>query len=906
MRGRPFTALGAGLVLALAAGAARGDELAWKLEGATLRYDLTVEKPAPEPSPAPAFCPLVLLAQPDFRDGRTPLRAVEDVGDLVWHYAMALPDSVDEKGGEATFEAQHTLPGNPGPVLRVRGVHASRLRGRKATIRTTITFSPEPATFWAKAGQLVVERTFAARDGRLEGATFTLDLDVQAGDPLVTTHGTWKGVIAAKDELRVDDRSFHQQVQQAIDKGAAWLKRASNDRLGAFKGAPTQGHQSLGEIALPAFALLRSGVPVSEVEHLFEWMHRQPFKATYSVSLYLMALEARSVQRVSLAAQSRTRSVARYNRQPPPAADVELMKQALKWLVASRKLKEGWWSYGGRHVEAGTQERREGPLPVGPLGHDLVAAATGGDRSNSQFAILALHSAMAAGLEVEGAVWEELLAELTGAQQETGPPVDLTPSVYGGNSPLAYDPRDAASGTTSERPQGGLPPTERASALARGWGYHMKSRTGANDAYGSMTAAGLSSVAVVREGLLETRHLTGERDRAALLSMRDGIAWFALNYDPARNTGRNTAWYYYYLYSVEKAMDLCGLERVGPHEWWREGAAELLVRQQPNGSWGDANDTALALLFLNRATLPAKLDIEAARRVATGEGPDPTAWDKVNVQGTGVVSLRQVLGALLNAGPREALQHLPLAQSAWAAFDEDQRPRLLPELVQLLDASHRAVKKWAKDTCVEVAGSDDPTAIAAFSRRWEELRRAWETEDRTKIALAQAILVEVDAPVPLKRAALVAVARLGACETLGEVIALLDHRDAGLRAFAGQTLLAIAGPRREYDAAAAPAERKKQVDAWRAWWTQDGPALVTAERIRRAVADLGVEAKAAAAATDLRAIGKPAVRALIDGLRHESSKARAHALLQELTRQKLPADVGVWLEWWEKENPQGS
>lgn len=906
VRRRPRAAAGFVLVsvlaqtLALTAEAVAGDELAWKLEGATCRYDLEVERPTPEPSPAPVFCPLVLLGSDDLTDGRRPRRALEDVGDLVWHYTLALPaGEVDAKGLELTFEETHALPGSA--TLAVRGAHQARTRGRRAVVRTTLSFTSRPETFWARSGQLLVERSFSVRDGRLEAAQFTLEVDVAAGDPPVTTRGVWRGRVAAKDELRVDDRGFHQQVQQAIDKGVVWLRRASNDRVNAFKASTALGHQALGEVALPAFALLRSGVAVGDLEHHFDWMHRQPFRATYSVSLYLMAIEGRTIQRAALPPQARTRSVARFDRQQPTPADVEQMKRALEWLLAARKAKEGWWSYGGKPLAATAAGRRDGPLPEGPLGHDLTAPAERGDRSNSQFAILALHSAMAAGIEVAPEVWEELLAELTGSQQKDGPDVDLADSIFGADAALAFDPRDVPlEGTRTERPQGGLPPGERAAARARGWGYANARRAGATEAYGSMTAAGLSSVAVVREGLAETRRLTGEHDRAALLAMRDGLGWFALQFDPGRNVGRNVSWYYYYLYSVEKAMDLCGVDRVGPHEWWREGAAELLARQQANGSWeGDVNETSLALLFLNRATLPATLKVEAARRVATGQGPDPSAWDKVNVPGTGVVGLRQVLQSLATAGPREVGERLALAQSALDLFDELERPRLLPELSALLDATPRSVKKWARDTCLAVAGAESPEALQAFTRRWEPLRRAWETQDTSHIPQATALLLDVDAPPPLKRGALTALARLRAPEAIGEVIALLEHRDAGLRAAAGRTLVALAGPRQVFEPDAPPSARKEQVDAWRAWWQQEGPALVTTERVRRAVHDLGVEARAAQATQDLRAVGRAAVRSLIDALRVEASKARAHALLKELTGQKLPADVGPWLDWWD-------
>jgi hypothetical protein len=620
-----------------------------------------------------------------------------------------------------------------------------------------------------------------------------------------------------------------------------------------------------------------------------------------------MALEARSIVRTNIPPQGRSRSIARYDRKPPAGNDLERMRQALLWLLDARKAKEGWWSYGGKPEERVPPPREGSTAPprlpaAGPMGHDGTTPAGGGDRSCSQFAILALHSATASGLPVPPEVWEEILDELLMSQQEGGPSVDLADTIFSGNSPLGFDKRDLAPGGTAERPIGGLPTEERGAGKARGWAYPTRARCGEGPAaYGSMSAAGLSSIAVVREGLAHTRRLTGERDKNALVSMRDGLAWFAQHFDPARNIGRGASWYYYYLYSLEKAMDLCGVERVGSHEWWREGAAELLVRQRPDGSWeGDVNETSLALLFLNRATLPAKLDIGEAGRVATGGGPDPTAWDKVTIPGVGVVSLRQVLQALVSSGAAETKDRLELAQEGLQVFDEVERPRLLPELVQLLTHPQRNVATWAKQTCKAVAGSDVPADIDTFSRRWDELRLAWETHDSSKLPAAQAILVDPSATGPLKRAALTCVARLRATEMLGEVIALLDHREGALRTYAYQTLVTMAGPRREYDPAAQGPARKKQVDAWRAWWQQDGPALVREERIRRAVSDLGVEAKAAKATLDLRAIGKPAVRALIDGLRPEASRARAHALLIELTGEKHPADAGAWIEWWEK------
>jgi hypothetical protein len=48
-------------------------------------------------------------------------------------------------------------------------------------------------------------------------------------------------------------------------------------------------------------------------------------------------------------------------------------------------------------------------------------------------------------------------------------------------------------------------------------------------------------------------------------------------------------------------------------------------------------------------------------------------------------------------------------------------------------------------------------------------------------------------------------------------------------------------------------------------------------------------------------MGKRTARQLIDGLQDEKTKPHAHALLRELTGEKLPAEVAPWLAWWEKQ-----
>lgn len=889
---------------------ARAEELAWKLGGPppqTARYDLTIDtRPAPEPL-ALAPLPLLLLRQDDLGDARVPRRALEDITDVVWRYTLGLPaGDIPAKGADVGIDEAIKVGAQ---TYQARGAHAVKLKGKKAaTIRTTVTLTHEkPPESGVRGGTLVVEKSFDLKAGRLEQATWSFEVEVGvAGKPPTTAKGTWTGKVLPGPEVVADEsKALHARVNDAIQRGSTWLLKASNDRLISFKPQQSYGRNNLGSQALLTFALLRSGVPLKEVEHHFEWLHRQPWSEVYSVSLYIMALEARSILRLPVPPQGQMRSVVRYQRGPLPPRDKELIAGATRWLLAARKQGEGWWSYFGPTVEAGAPERVAGPKTPGSVGHDGKTPADSGDRSNAQFAILALHTALATGVEVPAAVWEEVLAELVKAQQERGPKVDLAgPGLeLAPVSPLAFDPRDEpTTGETVERPKTSLPTAERLAGKARGWGYAMVRAAGDTEAYGSMSGAGLSSMAVAREGLDAASALTPARDRDSIVALRDGLCWFARNFDMARNVNRNADWWFYYLYSVEKAMDLAGVERVGGHEWWREGALELLARQQSNGSWGaEPNDTAFALLFLNRATLPARLEIGDVGRAASGQ-VDPSAWDRVILPDQkGQVSLRQVLVALGQAAtPTEVKERLELAQDGWSVAEAEVRPRLVPELRTLAASAHKKVERWAREALLAVAGTEDGKALDLFTARFERLRRAREMHDAAGVADAQATLTDVAATPQLKRAALLTIDRLRAVDALGEVIAILDHRDPGLREAAWLLLPAMAGgAHHPFDPKLEGAARKAQVDAWRGWWTANGPRLVTAERARRWCADLAVDGKADAAAKELEALGRPAIRPLIDALRVDASKKRAHALLKKLGQQTFPAEPAPWLAWWE-------
>lgn len=192
------------------------------------------------------------------------------------------------------------------------------------------------------------------------------------------------------------------------------------------------------------------------------------------------------------------------------------------------------------------------------------AHETRGDNSNSQYALLGLNAASEAGIPIKPEVW------------------DLARTYW----------------ETQQRNDGG-------------WTYHPEER---RSSYGSMTTAGISSLVISglrryqgHEVLVDdTVRRCGEG--AFNPNLQRGIDWLANNFSVSRNFN-NDGWNYYYLYGLERAGRLAGVRYFGSHDWYREGALELVRNQRPaTGDWlgiGLYEDrpvvpTCFALLFLSK------------------------------------------------------------------------------------------------------------------------------------------------------------------------------------------------------------------------------------------------------------------------------------------------------------------
>lgn len=243
-----------------------------------------------------------------------------------------------------------------------------------------------------------------------------------------------------------------------------------------------------------------------------------------------------------------------------------IQAMALQWIDAGRhqeriadcaqflvdnQCQNGQWSYGAP-VSLPTRTSSDGkPIEIRQRSMNGGAA---GDNSNTQYAILGLAAAARANVRIPREVWQRALNWQQRAQHRDG-----------------------------------------------GWGYgggdgetNARSTIYAGPSYGSMTCAGIASLALIRKQL---------GDESGKGPMEGGLRWLSDHFSVKTNPGMEGGHLYYYLYSLERAGVLAGVKTLGAHDWYAEGAAFLIREQQGDGSWSaPAYDTCFAILFLKRAT----------------------------------------------------------------------------------------------------------------------------------------------------------------------------------------------------------------------------------------------------------------------------------------------------------------
>ena len=376
--------------------------------------------------------------------------------------------------------------------------------------------------------------------------------------------------------------SFRLAVEEAIQNGVTKIKGAQKKDTGTW-GNPAAA-EAMGYTALPLLTLLKAGVPVDD-EHVLralEALSKMEFKRTYSTACYLMAIQA--VYQPKLDMWDTDVGAMRAKRVKPKdvyakltAEHRETIEKGVAYLTAAQN-SIGLWTYYDEMVKK-------------PLKYDL---------SNTQYGLLGLRAAADCGVKVKPRVWRLALKGLALVQDATGEKVTLINDVE--KDGYVFRTKDVAK--------------------VRPFRYTHGKRNGpqgektvpTQPATGSMTTAGICSVAICMEGLWRSRKFSGTERRKANDAIRDGLAWLQQNFTVRKNPGhKNLRHHFYYLYGLERMGMLTDRRWIGSHDWYKEGADLLLEKQlEPWGGWaGGTVNNAFAILFLKRAT---------ARSTATTNG----------------------------------------------------------------------------------------------------------------------------------------------------------------------------------------------------------------------------------------------------------------------------------------------
>jgi hypothetical protein len=306
-----------------------------------------------------------------------------------------------------------------------------------------------------------------------------------------------------------------EMVQGSINRAVGYLLSNQQDDGGWSEHRDYPG----GVTSLVTLALINAGLPPDhpKVARALQYLRQKSSEKTYSVSLQTMAFCAADPRKFA----------------------VELQRN-VEWLI-NAQLPGGGWSYGS--------DRNSGE----------------GDPSNSQFALLALHEAQRARVEVSAENWKKVFdkarANWVGIQNKNGS--------------FPYFP-------------------------------------GGTDSRGSMTCAGIASLVIVGSQMGTGEASVGQsirccgEDRSNNREINQALQWLGDHFAVDRNPNFND-FHLYYLYGLERAGRMTGQRFIGKHDWYREGANQLLKMQTEvegqyksnSTNFGNAfTETAFGLLFL--------------------------------------------------------------------------------------------------------------------------------------------------------------------------------------------------------------------------------------------------------------------------------------------------------------------
>jgi Mg-chelatase subunit ChlD len=472
-------------------------------------------------------------------------------------------------GERRTFQAVFEVPASETrPRLAFRGVSKAEVLNLKPLDATTVAAAPaapdvdSPAAPAAKAPMKVAANTNPpaanATSPVAPDAPSTPVRTVPAKKPDLKQPADAKPTrVAAMQPLEPKGLAgvgvTAEQVNAAIDRGAEALWTHT---MAEMKGRADEFGRNLGYDALVGLALVHANYHRKSPEFdaaLRGMLSRvdPPQLGTYGAGILAMLIESYG-----------------------DGYYLPKLRQTVRCIVESQG-PAGSWGYTARAPDELLRDpmadrvlQVRGGLPLegaGALGEPIkrvgkMEPSMDGDNSTSQYALLGLWAAARAKVPVEPEVWKHALAVYRARQCNDG-----------------------------------------------GWHYASQGGFG----YGSMTCAGVCSIALAR-------HHLGDAAPAEDEAVERGLAWLANHFTVTKHPESSESHLYYYLYSLERVGRVLDTEFIGPHEWYPLGAKYLLAQQKEDGNWKGFGEeekptlaTSFSLLFLTRAT--SSLNVEQKR-----------------------------------------------------------------------------------------------------------------------------------------------------------------------------------------------------------------------------------------------------------------------------------------------------
>jgi hypothetical protein len=410
-------------------------------------------------------------------------------------------------------------------------------------------------------------------------------------------------IAAGRLDLAKDKAAFGERVNKGIERGVAWL-RTQQKKDGSFPGFSenlgprTYNIMEVGLDALVILTLAHGGATPKDKAvkrclgfckfHYAGGSGSLNLKGSGKLTIYVAATLVLALDALYNPGDPKKVPLKRDrygNVTPPkpskckyPSGIRKWIQELVQFIVSSQVKPAGGWRYPG---------------------NPLSAPEADTDLSNTQYALLALDAAARCGIKAPPETWRAAAEYVIKEQDADG----LDTPLWIENE--AWEPGVKEPGRH----------TQVGETLARPWTYLPGE---AELPTGSMTAAGVTCLAMCKEHLWLQKKLDAKLRGRIDKSLLSGMAWLGDNFSVTDNPtpGGASQWHYYYLYGLERAGLKIGTRWFGKHDWYREGGDHLLGAQEKNGCWKEPDGTlrpadateskitqsCFAILFLKRTT----------------------------------------------------------------------------------------------------------------------------------------------------------------------------------------------------------------------------------------------------------------------------------------------------------------